>query len=759
MFIMRVEGVIEKIIYKNDDNGYTVLSLETNDGEEVLVGNAYGLSEGMMISAEGEYVNHPQYDIQFKFTSYEINMPSDEEGIERYLASGIVKGIGKVTAKAIVKKFGNETLNILEKEPERLAEIKGISLNKAKKIAASYHENHEYRDAVIFLTGYDISVNLALKIYKEYKDQVYNIIVSNPYKIAEDIPGVGFKIADDIAVKTGFTADSEYRIRAAIIYVLSQIGFEGHIYLPKDVLRNEVAKLLGINPYDEVYIEEYENIIIDLSIKGSVVIETSPEGVREVYSSWNSHVERYSADKLLSLKLKFDIPEDELESSIKDVERETGIVLDDVQKEAVGNAIGSGVAIITGGPGTGKTTIINAIIKYFKMKGMEVLLAAPTGRAAKRITESTGYEAKTIHRLLEFEGKPDDSADASKLRFMRNEDNPLECDAVIIDEASMIDSFLMYALLRATNYGTRLIMVGDTDQLPSVGAGNVLKDIISSHIFPVTMLTKVFRQQEESDIIKNAHMIREGKHLVAHNKSKDFFYIPKKTLSDARREIEELMTKNLPDYLGIKPEEIQLITPTKKHELGVDAMNRCLQEKMNPPSPQKNEKMVGDTIYRVGDKVMQTKNNYKLEWKIYSDKEHTVVADNGIGIFNGDMGIIKEIDSTFDEIYVEFDDGRVAIYDSSIFDELMHAFAITIHKSQGSEYEAVIIPIYAGGGRLFNRNLIYTAVTRAKRLVVMVGEDNERRSMMQVINRMIDNTEEQERYTGFMEKLIRLGDG
>ena len=754
---MTVEGVIEKIIYSNEENGYTVMSVEAAEGEEVLVGNAFGLTEGMFITAEGEYVFHPQYDMQFKFTSYEISMPSDEEGIVRYLGSGIVKGIGNALAKRVVKMFGQDTLRILEKEPERLAEVKGISKDKARKIALSYNETHEYRDAIMFLSGYDISPALAMKIYKEYKDRIYSIIVSNPYKIAEDVPGVGFKMADSIAMKTGITADSEYRIRAAVIYTLSQIGLDGHMYLPKDILKREVAILIGARPDDDAFDEEVDNIIIDLSIKGSIVIEKSPSGVEEVYTGWNSHVEKYSADKLLSLRMKEEIPEEELADSIGEVEKETGIVLDDVQRKAVETAISSGVAVITGGPGTGKTTIINAIIKYFSLKGMEVKLAAPTGRAAKRITESTGYEAETIHRLLEFVGKPDDDIqDSRRLKFMRNADCPLECDAVIIDEASMVDSLLMYSLLQAVNYGTRLIMVGDTDQLPSVGAGNVLEDIISSGRFAVTELTQVFRQSEESDIVKNAHLIREGKHLVAHNKSKDFFYIPKRSLADVKTEIEELMTKNLPDYLGVASQDIQVITPTKKYDLGVEAMNKRLQAKLNPPSPRKVEKEKGDVIFREGDKVMQTKNNYKLEWKVYADDRRMKIRDEGVGIFNGDMGVINSIDDTFEEAEVIFDDGRVAVYDFSTMEELSHAFAITIHKSQGSEYEAVIIPVYGGVGRIFNRNLIYTAVTRAKSLVVMVGEDNERHSMMQIINGMIDNTEEQERYTGFAEKLIKF---
>ena len=746
---MRVEGVIEKIIYANSENGYSVFSVSAADGEEILVGNGYGFSEGLFISAEGEYVFNPQYDMQFKFTSYELAPPSDKEGIERYLASGIVKGIGAVTAKRIVDTFGEDTLKIMEKEPERLAEIKGISLPKAKKIAASYNENHEYRDAVIFLSGYDISVSLAMKIYREYGDAIYSIIVSNPYRIAEDVPGVGFKIADDIAMKTGYTADSEYRIRAAAIYILNQIGLEGHIYLPKDMLSREVASLIGMNYNDENYQEEFENILLDLSIKGSVVVETGPDGTKEVYSAWNNYVERSTAELLLSLRLRYDIPKEEIDKTILEVEKETDITLDDIQREAVMNAIRSGVAVITGGPGTGKTTIINAIIRYFKLKGMEVKLAAPTGRAAKRITESTGQPAETIHRLLEFAGNPEDQDDRKKLRFLRNSDNPLECDAVIIDEASMIDSPLMFSLLQAISYGTRLIMVGDIDQLPSVGAGNVLKDIIGSGCFPVTRLAIVHRQQEESDIVRNAHLIREGQHLVPHNKSKDFFYIPKKSIRDVVTEIEELMTVNLPKFLGITSQEIQLISPTKKQELGVEAMNRRLQEKLNPPGVRKNEKEKGEVLFREGDKVMQTKNNYKLEWKIYRDERHTSIVEEGIGIFNGDMGVISSIDNTFEEVEVLFDDGRVAVYDYATLDELMHAFAITIHKSQGSEYEAVIIPVYAGNSRLFNRNLIYTAVTRAKRMVVMVGTEN----MMHIINGMIDNTEEQKRYTGLEEKL------
>lgn len=764
---MTREGYIEKIIYKNDENGYSVFSVEGVDGEEIFVGNLFGVGEGLYIIAEGEYVNHPQYDIQFKFTSCEIKMPEDTVGIERYLASGIIKGIGEVLAKKIVKKFKADTLRIIEEEPERLAEISGISERKARAIAASYSEKKEFQEVVIFLSEYGISVNMAIKIYNEYGDNIYEILKGNPYKIAEDISGIGFKAADDIARKMGIKADSVYRLRSALVYVLNMAALEGHMYLPKDMLIKKAfeltktvsdsmeygyAEYANVNSANTVYEEMAETLeeqLLELAIESKVIIKTIDE-MQVVYNNVNYYVELNTARMLYDLQLRYEMPENELDAAIADIEKQEDIVLDDMQRMAVKSAITAGVAVITGGPGTGKTTIIDAIIKYFSKQGMEIKLCAPTGRAAKRMTESTGWPAQTIHRLLEFNGALEDDNDKNtrSLKFGRNASYPLECDAIIVDEMSMVDSYIFYSLLQAVVYGTRLILVGDVNQLPSVGAGNVLKDIIHSDCFPVTVLTKIFRQENGSDIVFNAHKINHGEHLEINNKSKDFFFIPRNGAANIIREVNELVSDNLPKYLGVNSQEIQILTPMRKYEVGVENMNQRLQELLNPPQRDKAQKEKNDIVFRVGDKIMQIKNNYKQEWKIF---ENGYVADEGVGVFNGDMGTITDINDYDEEVKVLFDDGRVAIYSYSDLDELEHAFAITIHKSQGSEYPAVIIPILTGPIKLMNRNLLYTAITRAKRMVVIVGNIN-------LINQMIDNTEEQKRYTSLALRLQEMSD-
>ncbi len=778
--IMTREGYIEKIIYKNEENGYTVFHVEGEDGDEIFVGNLYGVAEGLYIIAEGEYVNHPQYDIQFKFTSCEIRMPEDTVGIERYLASGIIKGIGEVRAKQIVKKFKSDTLRIIEEEPERLAEIRGISERQAKNIAASYAEKREFQEVVIFLSEYGVSVNLAIKIYNQYGDQVYEILKGNPYKIAEDISGIGFKAADDIARRMGIGADSAYRLRSAILYVLNMATQEGHMYLPQEMLVRKVIELIRYVPGDGMYdaggsfdygyaeyadgssarsaYEEAEETVheqlMELAIESRVVIKMIDD-VPAIYSSSNYYLELNTARMLLDLQLRYEMPEHELDAAIAGIEKEENIVLDDMQREAVKSAITAGVAVITGGPGTGKTTIIDVIIKYYSMQGMEIKLCAPTGRAAKRMTESTGWPAQTIHRLLEFNGAPDHTQDRmeDKLRFARNASNPLECDAIIVDEMSMVDSFIFYSLLQAVMYGTRLILVGDINQLPSVGAGNVLKDIINSSCFPVTTLTRIFRQEDGSDIVFNAHKINRGEHLEIMNRSRDFFFVPRNGAVNIINEVKLLVSDNLPKYLKLHPADIQVLTPMRKYEVGVENMNLRLQELLNPAAPGKPEKEKNSIIFRKGDKVMQVKNNYKQEWKIYADKNQDTsggyVLDEGVGVFNGDMGTILDISDYDEEVTVLFDDGRVAVYTYADLDELEHAFAITIHKSQGSEYPAVVIPLLAGPRKLLNRNLLYTAITRAKRMVVIVGN-------LAMVNQIIDNTEEQKRYTSLTLRLQEM---
>ena len=773
---MTREGYIERVIYTNEENGYAVFSVEGEDGEEIFVGTLYGVGEGLYIIAEGDYVNHPQYDIQFKFTSCEIQMPEDVIGIERYLSSGIIKGIGEVRAKQIVKKFKADTLRIIEEEPERLAEIKGISERQARAIGVAYMEKREFQEVVIFLSEYGISVNLAIKIYNEYGDKVYEIVKGNPYKLAEDISGVGFKMADAIARRMGIEANSVFRLRSAILYALNVAGQEGHMYLPKNILIQRTIELTREIPADSygnrygyaeysspesittVYEETVvaiEEQLMNLAIESQVMVKEI-DGEPVIYLSQNYYVELHTARMLMDLQLRYELPEDALDEALLKVQEDTKIQLDDLQRNAVKTAITAGVAVITGGPGTGKTTIINAIIKYFTSQGIEIKLCAPTGRAAKRMTESTGWPAETIHRLLEFNGIPTDEGSDGKqgLRFARNASNPLECDAIIVDEMSMVDSYIFYALLQAVTYGTRLILVGDEHQLPSVGAGNILKDIIASACFPVTVLSKIYRQEGGSDIVYNAHKMNRGEHLEITNKSKDFFYIPRTNAATTIQEVCELVRDNLPKYLNIRPMDVQVLAPMRKYEVGVENMNVRLQALLNPPAKNKAERKVGEVIFREGDKVMQLKNNYKQEWKIYASEaekgtNYRFVLDEGVGVFNGDVGILVKLSDFDEEATIMFDDGRTAVYNYTDLDELEHAFAVTIHKSQGSEYPAIVLPILGGTRKLLNRNLLYTAVTRAKQMVVIVGNLN-------LINQMIDNTEEQKRYTSLALRLQEM---
>ena len=780
---MTREGYIEKIIYSSSETGYCVFSVEGEEGEEIFVGNLPGVGEGLYVIAQGDYVNHPQYDIQFKFTSCEVHLPKDTIGLERYLGSGIVKGIGEVLAKKIVKKFGDDTLRIIEEEPERLAEISGISERKARSIASSYLEKKESQDIIIFLGQYGVSVNLAVRIYNEYGRKAYDIVRENPYKLAEDVAGIGFGTADKIARQMGVASDSVFRIRSCIIFVLNSIGSEGHIYLPKEMLIRKCVELIrdGSNDVEGIYGQstfgygEYETSasgasayeelaslveqqLVELVIAGKIVIKVMDEE-EIVYHAPSYYLELNTARLLTDLQLRYDTEEDVLVREIETIEKESELILDELQKEAVKSAIRAGVAVITGGPGTGKTTIINVIIKYFSKKGMEIKLCAPTGRAAKRMTESTGWPAQTIHRLLEISGAVDDTAQNQGdkgMRFMRNADNPLECDAIIVDEMSMVDSYIFHALLQAIPYGTRLIMVGDVNQLPSVGAGNVLKDIIRSDIFPVTTLNHIFRQEDGSDIVFNAHKICHGEHITMSNKSKDFFFIVKRSAAQIVQEVQTLTKDNLPNYYGFTSQEIQVLCPTRKFDAGVENMNRKLQDTLNPKSPNKPEHIRGDVIFRKGDKVMQIKNNYQQEWKIYGEsktgKGKGYVIDEGIGVFNGDMGVVTDISDFNEEMTVLFDDGRECVYGFRELEQLEHAFAVTIHKSQGSEYPAVVIPLYGGNRKLMNRNLLYTAITRAKQLVVIVGD-------VGLVNQMIDNTLEQRRYTSLTKRLQELVGG
>lgn len=671
--------------------------------------------------------------------------------IERYLGSGIIKGVGEALAKRIVKKFKMDSLRIIEEEPERLAEVKGISERKARDIAVSYNEKKEMQDAIIFLTGYGISINLAVKIFNEYGQEMYKIIRSNPYKIAEDINGVGFKTADEIAERMGISSDSDFRIRAALLYTLLNASQLGHMYLPKQMLVAKTYSLLVADnvPYNEELEDEIGSQIIELQMTGKAIVKELAGDVTAVYAAANYYIELNSARILSDIDLDFTSEDRPLDKMLAQIEEAEKITLEEKQKLAIKNAVNNGVAVITGGPGTGKTTTINAMIKMFEKLNLELLLAAPTGRAAKRITEATGYTAQTIHRLLELSGGGiDEEGNRSAYTFVRNSNNPLEADVIIIDEMSMVDSSLFYSLLQAIMPGTRLVLVGDSNQLPSVGPGNVLKDIIRSGVFSVTVLDKIFRQGENSDIITNAHLINAGKQLEINNKSRDFFYIPRQGSQDIIAELKHLILDSLPGFFQVDPMNIQVLTPMRKYELGVENLNKRLQEILNPSSRSIPEKEKNDVVFRKGDKVMQIKNNYKLEWKIM-DAKGRFVKEEGVGVFNGDVGFIKEIDEFDQKIVVEYDDGRLVDYLYSQLDELEHAYAITIHKSQGSEYPVVVIPLLTGPAKLLNRNLLYTAVTRARKGVVIVGN-------IGLVKTMIDNIDEQKRYTTFAERLEEL---
>lgn len=753
------EGYIEKVIYKNDDNGYAVFTVSGEDGEDVFVGTLHDINEGMYIEAEGEYVEHPQYDLQFKFTSYKIKMPDDALSVEKYLGSGIIKGVGPALAKRIVKKFKMDSLRIIEEEPERLAEIKGISARMARNIAVSYSEKKEMQDAIIFLTGYAISVNLAVKIYNEYGSDLYDVVRTNPYKIAEDITGVGFKTADEIAMRMGIQEDSDFRIRAAVLYTLTAVTGLGHMYLPQEMLVKRTYSLLTdeMTPYSEDLVEHINRQIVFLQIDGKIVVkqihpqETDGEDtvISAVYSSANYYMELNTARMLTDLDVDFSFMGSDVMDNLKLIQEQEHISLDGKQVEAIESAVTHGVSIVTGGPGTGKTTTINALIKVFEMSQVNIMLGAPTGRAAKRITEASGYTAQTIHRMLELTGGSTDEGGFSAYQFGRNASNPLETDVIIIDEMSMVDNMIFYNLLKAIMPGTRLVLVGDANQLPSVGPGNVLRDIIASGTFAVTELDKIFRQGEGSDIITNAHKINKGISLEIKNTSKDFFYIPRSNTRSITDELEVLITKNLPKFFKLDPMNIQILTPMRKSELGVENLNKKLQDILNPKRVSLPEKERDGVIFRQGDKVMQIKNNYKLEWKI---KNGSYVKEEGVGVFNGDVGFITGIND-FDQIVtVEFDDCREVQYTYGQLDELEHAYAITIHKSQGSEYPVVIIPLFYGPPKLLSRNLLYTAVSRAKQGVVLVGN-------LGMVDTMIKNNQEQKRYTTLALRLKEIRDG
>ena len=733
-----VKGYVEAIVFRNEDNGYTVFHLTNEDGELTCVGTFPCISEGEQLQVTGEYTNHSVYGLQLQVMEYEALEPEDLISIERYLGSGAIKGIGAVLAGRIVRKFKADTFRVIEEEPERLAEVQGISERKAREIAIQVYEKKDMRKAMIYLQKFGITLALAAKIYGYYGQQIYRVMEENPYQIADHVAGVGFKIADEIARKIGIHTDSDYRIRSGLFYVLLQATADGHIYLPESELISRTKELL------EIELGEISRHLMELTIERKVIVKEK-DHERKIYPAQYYYMEMSTAKLLHDLNIKYDITDAVIEKRLSQIEKSTQLQLDEMQRQAVVAAVRNGVFILTGGPGTGKTTTINAMIRYFESEGMDIYLAAPTGRAAKRMTETTGYEARTIHRMLELGYVPE--GEDNQMHYGRNDDNPLEADVVIIDEMSMVDLPLMHVLLRAITVGTRVVFVGDKDQLPSVGPGSVLKDLIESKCFPVIKLKKIFRQAEESDIVVNAHKINRGEMVVLDNKSRDFFFLKRNDADTIISVLLTLIQKKLPKYVGADPFEIQVLTPMRKGLLGVERLNGIMQHFMNPPDAKKAEKEIGSKVFRVGDKVMQVKNNYQLEWEVST--KYGIMIDHGVGVFNGDIGIIKEINHYAETMEVEFEEKKKVRYPFQLLEELELAYAVTIHKSQGSEYPAVVIPLLQGPRQLFHRNLIYTAVTRAKKCVTLVGSDF-------TFHDMVRNANEQKRYTSLSEQIIEL---
>ncbi len=738
MSTLTIEGIVEKVTFYNAENGYavfTVTEIKNRDDEEITcVGYAPSISQGESVKVTGTIVTHHFYGEQINIEICEKTEPRSERAIELYLASGVIKGIGPKIAKKIVNKFGRDTLYIMDTEPERLAEIKGISTEKAMSIGEMYREKTEERHALLFLGEYGITPSYAIRIYKRYKDKTIDIVRKNPYALAEDIFGIGFKIADKIAENVGIAKDSPFRIRAGVKYILNGGANNGHVYMPVETVINRTAELLQIN--GEIISTE----LTSMHIENQVWIERK-EDKTNVYLNFFYYAEGYVSRKLYELNdLEFKGIYN-YEQEIDALENIEKIHFAPQQRDAIQSAMENGVLVITGGPGTGKTTIINAIIKLCEAEGLEIELAAPTGRAAKRMEETTGHKAQTIHRLLGINFLNENSRTQT---FEKDEDNPIETDVVIIDESSMVDILLMHSLLKAISIGTRLIIVGDSNQLPSVGPGNVLRDIINSEVIKVCRLTEIFRQAQESAIITNAHKINKGEYPNLKEKDKDFFFMRRNGVQELSSLIVSLVSSRLPKYLNCDPiRDIQVLTPMRKSPLGVTALNTLLQEALNPPSPNKKEKEFRGIKFREGDKVMQIKNNYNVEWKIV---EKGRITEDGVGVFNGDEGIITYIDPVNEYVEILFEDNKAVHYDFTQMDEVDLSYAVTIHKSQGSEYKAVIMPLLNGPDMLMSRNLLYTGLTRAKELAVIAGAEN-------TVYRMVDNNREISRYTSLCAKL------